>query len=103
MTNTVIVVDMLKGFCREEFSFYCGPETKKIIPAIQDLLEKETAGGSTILYLVDTHEENDKEFEMFPPHCIRGTVECDVIPEIFEKFPGDTIPKSRYSGLCSGK
>jgi nicotinamidase-related amidase len=35
---------------------------------------------------------------MFPPHCIVGTVEAEVIPEL-AKYPGEIIPKKRYSGF----
>jgi nicotinamidase-related amidase len=97
MSNVVIVIDMIKGFMQEQYPLYCGPESKKIIPEIQKLLEKEIAGGATILYLTDAHDEDDKEFEMFPPHCIAGTEETEIIPELAERFPGERIPKKRFS------
>lgn len=99
MGNVVLAIDMIKGFCREQFPLFCGPDSLKIISPIQELLAKETAGGSRIMYLVDSHEKNDREFKMFPPHCIKGTEECDVIPELFDRFPGDKISKSRFSGF----
>ena len=99
MSDVVIVVDMLQGFLQERYPLYCGSDAKQIVPEIRRLLEQVTAGGTTVLYLVDTHEKNDAEFAMFPPHCIRGTEECDVIPELYENFPGEKIPKSRFSGF----
>ena len=36
---------------------------------------------------------------MFPPHCIEGTAETEVIPELAAKFPGEIIKKKRYSGF----
>jgi len=35
---------------------------------------------------------------MFPPHCITGTAEAEVIPEL-TTYPGEIIPKKRYSGF----
>ena len=35
---------------------------------------------------------------MFPPHCIAGTPEAEVIPELVG-YPGEIIPKKRYSGF----
>ena len=35
---------------------------------------------------------------MFPPHCIAGTVETEVIPELAQ-FPGEVIRKRRYSAF----
>jgi len=93
------VVDMLRGFLEEGYPLYCGPAARSIIAPIQDLLKKERAAGSAIIYLADNHAPNDREFQMFPPHCIAGTPEAEVIPELAPQ-PGDiVIPKTRYSGF----
>ncbi len=98
MSNLVIVVDMLRGFLEEGHALCCGPAARAVIPCIQKLLRRETKQGSHIIYLADTHDLDDKEFQMFARHCVRGTGECEVIPEL-SKFPGEVIPKSRYSGF----
>jgi nicotinamidase-related amidase len=33
---------------------------------------------------------------MFPTHCVRGTAECEILPELTE-FEGEVIPKQRFS------
>ncbi|MGC8786334.1 MAG: cysteine hydrolase family protein [Anaerolineae bacterium] len=98
MNNVVIVVDMLRGFLEEGHPLFCGPEARKIIPCVQQLLQRESAKGSHIIFLADTHDPDDKEFAMFPAHCVRGTAECEIIPELAQ-FQGEVIPKRRYSGF----
>lgn len=98
MANAVLVVDMLRGFLEESYPLYCGAETRRIIPNIQRLLERELAQSSTIFFIHDHHDPEDLEFKMFPPHCIAGTVEAEVIPEL-ARYPGEMIPKKRYSGF----
>jgi len=98
MANVVIVADMVRGFCEDGRNLYVGPTIREIIRHIRELLERERAAGSHIIFICDTHEPDDKEFEMFPPHCIRGTEEPDVIPELAE-FASDIIPKRRYSAF----
>jgi nicotinamidase/pyrazinamidase len=98
MANVVIVADMVRGFCEEGHNLYVGPAIREIIPRIQELLTLEKAAGSHIIFICDTHDPDDKEFEMFPPHCIRGTEEPDVIPEL-DEFAGEIIPKRRYSAF----
>jgi nicotinamidase-related amidase len=98
MANVVLVADMVRGFCEEGRNLYVGPTIREIIPRIRELLERERAAGSRIIFACDTHEPDDKEFEMFPPHCIRGTEEPDVIPELAE-FAEEIIPKRRYSAF----
>ena len=98
MPNIVLVVDMVRGFCEEGHNLYVGPAIREIIPRIRELLREEKAKGSHIIFLCDTHEPDDLEFRMFPPHCVAGTAEAEVIPEL-AKYPGEIIPKKRYSGF----
>jgi nicotinamidase/pyrazinamidase len=98
MANVVLVVDMLRGFCEEGYPLYVGETIRQIIPKIQRLLEEEKAKGSHIIFLCDSHDPDDKEFEMFPPHCVRGTEEAEIIPEL-RQFADEVIPKTRFSGF----
>jgi nicotinamidase/pyrazinamidase len=98
MANVVLVVDMVRGFCEERHSLYVGPSVREIIPRIQDLLRRESVNGSHVIFLCDNHDPDDLEFKVFPPHCIRGTEEADVIPEL-QEFAAEVIPKRRYSAF----
>jgi nicotinamidase/pyrazinamidase len=98
MADVVLVVDMLRGFMEEGYPLYIGEDCRKIIPDIRALLERELKQGSRIIYLCDNHAPDDLEFEMFPPHCIEGSEEAEVIPELAE-YPGEVVPKRRYSGF----
>lgn len=75
-----------------------GETIRRIIPNIRRLLEEEKAKGSHIIFLADSHDPDDEEFQMFPPHCIRGTEEAEIIPELRE-FADEVIPKTRFSGF----
>jgi nicotinamidase-related amidase len=98
MSNVVLVVDMVRGFCEEGHNLYVGPTVREIVPRIRELLREERARGSHIVFLCDTHEPDDPEFKMFPPHCVRGGEETEVIPEL-QEFAEEVIPKRRYSGF----
>jgi nicotinamidase/pyrazinamidase len=98
MANAVLVVDMLRGFLEEGYPLYIGAASRRIIPRIQQLLDLELARDSRIYFICDNHDPDDLEFKMFPPHCIAGTAEAEVIPEL-AKYEGEIIPKKRYSGF----
>ena len=98
MANAVLVIDMVRGFLEEGYPLYCGDKARRIIPNIQRLLERELARGSKILFLCDHHTPDDPEFEMFPRHCIEGTAEAEVIPELAQ-YQGEVIPKRRFSAF----
>jgi len=98
MADAVIVVDMLRCFMEPGHPLYAGDKAREIIPNVQKLLERELARGSKIFFICDNHDPDDLEFKMFPPHCIAGTPEAEVIPEL-AGYPGEIIPKKRYSGF----
>lgn len=94
--EAVIVVDMLRGFLEPGYPLFCGEGARAIIPEVVGLLRERVPGG--LLFLADSHDPDDKEFRMFPPHCIRGSVESELIPEL-APFAGRIVPKTRYSGF----
>jgi nicotinate phosphoribosyltransferase len=98
MANAVLVIDMVRGFMDKACPLYCGDKARHIIPNIKKLLEREIKQDSKVFFICDHHEKDDAEFKMFPPHCIEGTAEVEVIPEL-APIPGEIIPKKRYSAF----
>ncbi len=98
MVRAVIVTDMLRGFLEEGYPLYVGEKTRSIIPSIQRLLERELAQSSKVFFICDRHDPDDLEFKMFPPHCVVGTPEAELVPEL-AGYPGEIISKRRYSGF----
>ncbi len=100
MSNVVLVIDMVKGFLEPGHNLYCGDESREIIPRVHNLLERERAAGSEILFISDHHDPDDLEFQVFPVHCVKGTEEPNVIAELSEFVTEENvIPKNRYSGF----
>lgn len=98
MSNVLIVVDMVVGFMEDGHNLYCGDEARSIIPKVQDLIDTHQDSGSTVIFVCDSHEEDDLEFEMFPVHCLAGTREAEIIPEL-RKYEGHVLHKKRYSAF----
>ena len=98
MSNVLLVVDMVKGFFDPKCPLYCGDAARDIIPVVRKLVESESKRGSEVFFVCDTHEEKDLEFEVFPPHCIRGTEESLLIDEL-AGLEGTRIDKMRFSAF----
>jgi nicotinate phosphoribosyltransferase len=98
MANAVLVIDMLRGFLEAGYPLCCGERARRVIPPVVKLLKRETSRGSKIFFVCDSHDPDDLEFKMFPPHCVAGTAEAEVIPELSE-LPGEIIRKKRYSAF----
>ena len=99
MSNVVLVVDMLKGFLEPGHNLY-HEESRRIIPHSRRLVTEQVADGASVLFVSDHHDPDDLEFNIFPVHCVIGTEETEVIPELAEFVTRDNvIPKKRYSGF----
>ena len=100
MPNVVLVVDMVRGFLEPGHNLYCGDDARTIIAKVRELVERELQSGSQVLFVSDHHDPDDLEFQIFPVHCVKGTPETEVIPELAGFVDGsNVIPKNRYSGF----
>ncbi len=100
MARAVIVVDMQRGFMAPDGTLYCGEEARSIIQPIRQRIERELAAGATVFFTQDTHVRDDKEFEMFPPHCVEGSGEEEIIDELSDLArDARRIVKRRYSAF----
>jgi nicotinamidase-related amidase len=102
MGNAVIVVDMLRGFTEEGHPLSCGPQARRIIPHVRKLLDQELERGATVLFACDAHVPEDPEIAsgLFPPHCMKDTIEAEVIPELAPYVErGEHFEKHAYTGF----
>ncbi len=65
-------VDTQNDFMNEDGALYV-PGAEKIKPNIKNLTVYARENHVQIVGSVDSHSENDLEFEVFPPHCIKNT------------------------------
>ena len=89
MPNVTIVVDMVNGFCKH--GNLASPRCDAAIPRVRAAIESRKQAGDQLIFLADTHDPNDREFEIFPVHCVRGTSESEVVPELQPLLAGATL------------
>jgi nicotinamidase-related amidase len=96
-TVAVMVVDLLVGFCSE--GALASPRVGALGPkAARFLTEARRTGVRHLLLAMDFHPEDSPEFKAFPPHCIRGTREAELIPELSElAFHPEMVPLTKGS------
>ena len=97
--KALIIVDMLNDFIDKNGALYCGETAREIVPFVKEKLETFRKQGDVVIYLQDAHDEDDREFEKFPKHCVAGSWGSSIIDEL-RPLPDDkVIPKKRYSGF----
>jgi nicotinamidase/pyrazinamidase len=97
--RVLIVIDTQEGFTR--LGNLASARCTEAIPRIRAIVEREASSGTPVVFTKDSHVQNDREFEMFPPHCIVGSEEHELVEELREFEPGAAavVQKRRYSAL----
>jgi nicotinamidase/pyrazinamidase len=97
--KTLLVIDMLKDFIEASGALYCGDESRRIIPFIKEKIEEFHRLGDLVIFVKDSHREDDLEFKMFPRHCVRGTRGAEIIDELPVEAGDIIVEKTRYSAF----
>lgn len=84
--NYAVVVDMVNGFVK--YGNMHDKEIANVVPAQIELLNKFQDEKSIIGIVKEAHNEVCAEFASFPPHCIIGSGEEDLIDEL-RQFEND--------------
>ncbi len=96
--TAVVVIDMLVGFCRH--GNLHSPRFEPLVPRLYAHLKRAEEKGAHLVFLADTHAPDDPEFRMFPPHCVEGSGEEEVVPELAEFVRrGTLVRKHTFSGF----
>lgn len=74
----IYVIDMINGFCKEG-----ALHDKKILDIVPNIIKLlEESPNDQRIFITDSHNAECAEFTVFPPHCIKGTNESQVIHEL---------------------
>ncbi len=95
----MLVIDMLKDFLYPTGKLYCGDKVRGIIPFVRRKIEDFHKNNELVIFLCDLHRKDDKEFELFPPHCVEGTEGAELIDELPVGEKDLVVRKTRYSGF----
>jgi nicotinamidase/pyrazinamidase len=96
--QTLIIIDMLNGFCRPGYPLSYKGSTIIIESYIRDQITKYSDSGSEYFFVCDTHTENASEFKQYPKHCIKGSVEAEIVDTLKEfAYEANTVSKNTLS------
>ncbi len=97
--KALFVIDMLKDFLEVDGALFCGDTSQLIISFIKQKISEFHECGDLVVYICDSHEEEDREFEMFPKHCVSGTRGAEIIDELPVEKSDIIITKTRFSAF----
>jgi nicotinamidase-related amidase len=94
--SVLIITDMINGFAHE--GALASPRVKGIIDPIVKLAKELQSRGIPIIAFADAHPEQAVEFESYAPHCILGTTESAIVPEIEKEINYKRMNKNSTNG-----
>lgn len=97
--KALVVIDMLEDFLSPAGRLYIGPEADRVVPAVVEEVERARAEGWPVLFVCDAHRPDDREFAVFPAHCLCGTPGASVVPALAPRPGEPVIAKRRYSAF----
>lgn len=100
--DLLVVIDMVEGFVNH--GALADKNINRIVDNISCEIEKFISKGQDIIAFKDTHDPHDVEFENYPPHCVKGTDECELVPQI-KKYSDKMmiIEKNTTNGFVTHK
>lgn len=95
-TKALFIVDMNNGFVN--FGNMANPEYNKLVPEQLKLISKFRTEEQLIAFVLEAHQKGAVEFNSYPEHCIAGTDEALLIPELInEQTKKDTRTYTKNS------
>lgn len=73
-------VDAQRDFMLPGGALYV-PGAERLLPNVARLVQMARSGKAFLVSSACQHTENDPEFKIFPPHCVRGTTGAELVPE----------------------
>jgi len=96
MGTFFVDIDTQFDFLNPKGALYV-PDSAKLITVYEKLYSAIKARGYFVIGSVDAHAPNDPEFEVFPPHCVKGEPGQKKVEETV--LPGITFIENVADGL----
>ena len=96
--TALIVGDMQNDFVKEGGTLVV-PSAEGTLPAIRRLLDLARDSGMKVVFVQDTHDEGDPEWEIWGEHCREGSWGWQVVDELTPREDEATLRKPRYDAF----
>ncbi len=96
--TALVVVDMLKDHLTPGRPAEV-PRAREIVPALAKRIEDARKDGVPVVFVVDEHDANDPDLEMWGAHNVRGTDGPEVWPDLKPLAEDLVVKKATYSAF----
>lgn len=101
--KALYMIDMNNGFVNE--GAMANNEYRKLIPEQLKMINKFRSEGELVNFVLEGHDKDAVEFKKYPPHCIKGTKEAELVPEFINEQNKENTKiyyKNSINGMLNG-
>lgn len=95
--TALFLVDLVNGFATE--GPMASPRVSALVPPTAQLTARCHERGIPVVAFADAHTPDSLELASYPPHCLRGTSETQLCPEIAAAAPLTRMEKNSTNGF----
>jgi nicotinamidase/pyrazinamidase len=78
----LLVIDMINGFCRKGYPLSLQQDTKPIEEYIISRIKYIEEMKGQVIFCCDSHTSDAPELKQYPQHCMKGTIEAEIIDSL---------------------
>ena len=97
--KALLVIDMLNDFIKEDGALYCGKACRDIVPGVSEKISQFHREKSPVIFIMDSHSPQDREFNLFPRHCVKGSYGAQLISELKVEKDAFFVTKTSFDGM----
>lgn len=97
--KSLYIVDMNNGFVNT--GLMANPKYNDLVPEQLRFIEKFRCEGELINFILEAHKKDSKEFKTYPIHCLEGSMESMLIPELIDEQNKENT-KTYYKNSING-
>lgn len=101
--KALYIIDMNNGFVN--FGSMANPKYNDLVPEQIRMIKKVRDEKGIVNFILEAHKEDSLEFKTYPAHCIIGTAESCLVPELLpeqKKINTYTYYKNCINGMLTG-
>ena len=97
--KALYIIDMNNGFVN--FGAMANPGYNNLVPEQLKLVEKVRKEKGLVNFVLEGHDKDALEFKTYPAHCVLGTPEADLIPELIDEQAKENT-RTYYKNCING-
>ena len=101
--KALYIIDMNNGFVN--FGDMANPKYNNLVPEQLRMIRKIREEKGIVNFILEGHEEDSLEFKSYPKHCVIGTGEAELVPELLPEqnmINTYTYYKNCINGMLTG-